>query len=166
MTREHSSERVGVDGFLACRIFRALGTTINRYFILYELETPEVVGGQAYLARLNSPTPWSQSIMPRLRNFARGGGRMLASAGIGQGGILAVLPLQVMPEWEPDGLCREIAAVDRIAAARLLVTDLTQTSVQTREKSMRSGDQSFAGLLLIEGSTRRRFATPFGGCVL
>jgi hypothetical protein len=33
----------------------------------------------------------------------------------------------------------------------VLATDQAQTSIQTREKGMRSGDRSFAGLLLIEG---------------
>ena len=73
MTREHAIERVGVDGFLACRIFRALGVSVNRYFILYELEDERVVSSAGYLARLNAPTPWSQRIMPKLGNFARGG---------------------------------------------------------------------------------------------
>jgi molybdate transport system substrate-binding protein len=59
--------------------------------------------------------------MPRLRNFARGGGRVLATEGIGQGGLLAVFPLQVMPEWEPHRVCKEIASIDRIAAARIFV---------------------------------------------
>ena len=125
MTREHSSERVSVEGFLACRIFRALGIAVNRYFILYELDSPEVVGGPAYLARLNSPTRWSQS---------RGGGRVLATEGVGQGGLLAVLPLPGLPEWEPDGVCKEIAAADRIAAARILVTDIAQTLPYTYDR--------------------------------
>ena len=133
MTREHSVERVRIKGFLACRIFRALGATKNRYFILYDLEKPDTVGGAEYLARLDAPTPWSQRIMPRLQNFARGGGRVIATAGIGQ------------------ELCRELASMDRIAAARVMATDLVQTSIQTREKSMRSEDATFAGLLVIEG---------------
>jgi hypothetical protein len=41
--------------------------------------------------------------------------------------------------------------MDRIVAARVLVTDETQTSIQTREKGMRSDDRSFAALLLVEG---------------
>ena len=56
ITREHALERVGVPGFLACRIFRAPGAAVNRYFILYELEDERVVGGPDYLARLNAPT--------------------------------------------------------------------------------------------------------------
>ena len=151
MTREHSIERVKIEGFLLCRIFRALDTTVNRYFILYDLEKPDIVGGAEYLRRLDAPTPWSQRIMPRLRNFARGGGRVIASAGIGQGGLMATVRLDTRPEWEADALCRELAGTDRVAAARVMVTDAVQTSIQTREKSMRSKDGTFAALLVIEG---------------
>jgi hypothetical protein len=151
ITREHAAERVGVDGFLACRIFRALGAAVNRYFILYELEDERVVGGADYLARLNAPTPWSQSIMPRLGNFARGGGRIAASAGIGQGGIVAPLRFDTAPPWDAATLVAELARLDRIIAVRLLLTDATQTSIKTREKDMRPNDGSFAALLLLEG---------------
>jgi hypothetical protein len=150
MTREHSSERLGIEGFLGCRIFRAVGATVNRYFILYDLATQDVVDAAQYLARLNAPTPWSQRIMPRLRNFARGGGQVLARAGIGQGGVLAVIPLHSGPT-RPDEIATLMASTDRIAAAHILVTDAAQTSVETREKGMRSGDASFAALLLVEG---------------
>ena len=149
MTREHSAERVGVTGFLACRIFRAYGLSVRRYFILYELENAAVVGGPDYLARLNAPTPWSQRIMPRLKNFVRGGGTVVASAGIGQGGFLAALPFEAAA-FDPAALVRELAQIDRIAAVRVLQTDTAQTSIQTREKSMRNADGSFGGLVLIE----------------
>jgi hypothetical protein len=149
MTREHSAERVGVTGFLACRIFRAYGLSVRRYFILYELENAAVVGGPDYLARLNAPTPWSQRVMPRLKNFVRGGGTVVASAGIGQGGFLTVLPFEAA-DFDPAALVRDLAQVDRVAAVRVLQTDAAQTSIQTREKSMRSADGSFGGLVLIE----------------
>lgn len=151
ITREHAAERVGVDGFLACRIFRALGVAVNRYFILYELEDERVVGGPDYLARLNAPTPWSQRIMPRLGNFARGGGRIAAAAGIGQGGIVAPLRLDAAPVGDAAKLVAGLAQLDRIIAVRLLLTDAEQTSIKTREKGMRSNDGSFTALLLIEG---------------
>jgi hypothetical protein len=151
ITREHAAERVGIDGFLACRIFCALGSSANRYFILYELDDERVVGGPDYLARLNAPTPWSQRIMPRLGNFARGGGRIAASAGIGQGGIVAPLRLDAAPSWDAGSVVAELAGLDRIIAARVLLTDITQTSIKTREKGMRSSDGSFVALLLIEG---------------
>lgn len=151
MIREHSIERVRIEGFLACRIFRALGTAVNRYFILYDLAKPEIVGDAAYLARLDEPTPWSQRVMPRLRNFARGGGRVISAAGVGQGGLLAAMRFDTKPEWDADTLCRELASMDRVAAARVMLTDLAHTSIQTREKSMRNKDSTFAGLLVVEG---------------
>src|SRR5215475_1067331 len=150
ITREHAAERVGITGFLACRIFHALGSAANRYFILYELDDENVVGGPDYLARLNAPTPWSQRIMPKLGNFARGGGRVAASAGIGQGGVVAPLRLDALPSWDSAAVVAELARLDRIVAARVLLTDLAQTSIKTREKGMRANDGSFAALLLIE----------------
>jgi hypothetical protein len=149
LTREHTSERVRTAGFLGVRVFRALGIEAVRIFILYELEGPEVLRGSDYLSRLNAPTPWSQRIMPTLGNFIRGGGRSVASAGIGQGGVIGVLALEEAPQ---DGaeLAAEIAALDRIAAVRVLDTDRAGTGVRTREKAMRSDDRSFGGLLVIE----------------
>ncbi|MGQ0685575.1 hypothetical protein [Bradyrhizobium sp.] len=149
--REHAAERVGIRGFLACRIFRAIGTAAIRYFILYELDDENVVDGAEYLARLNAPTPWSQRIMPRLGNFARGGGRIRTSAGLGQGGIVAPLRLDAAPAWDAANMTAELAHLDRIVAARVLLTDVAKTSIKTSEKGMRSNDGSFAALLLIEG---------------
>jgi len=37
LTREHTAERVGIEGFLANRVFRALGTDIARVFSLYDV---------------------------------------------------------------------------------------------------------------------------------
>jgi hypothetical protein len=74
-------------------VYRSLEADVRRYFIHYELRSPNVVGSPAYLARLNKPTPWSQRIMPILGNFVRGGGRVLARAGIGEGAFLAALKL-------------------------------------------------------------------------
>jgi hypothetical protein len=51
MTREHypsgCASRVSSDAEYSARV--------NRYFILYDLERPEFVGGAQYLARLNAP---------------------------------------------------------------------------------------------------------------
>src|SRR6266567_7435201 len=118
ITREHAAERVGVNGFLACRIFHALGAAVNRYFILYELEDERVVGGPDYLARLNAPTPWSQRTMPKLGNFARGGGVMTARAGRGEGATIAALRIERLPD-NPQRLAEAIVAQDGIAAVQI-----------------------------------------------
>jgi hypothetical protein len=150
LTREHTAERVGIKGFLATRVFRALGTDIRRFFILYELEAPEVLSGPDYLARLNAPTPWSQRIMPILGNFVRGGGGLVSSRGTGQGGVIVAVPLHGASA-DGAGLVAGLAGLDRIAAVRLFETDQAKTSIETREKGMRAQDRTFTRLLLIEG---------------
>jgi len=149
LTREHTTERVTTEGFLANRSFRADRADIERFFILYELQRPEVLDGPAYLARLNAPTPWSQRIMPQLGNFIRGGGKVIARAGWGEGSTIVALRLEVLPE-DPRRLAEAIAALDGIAAVQIGATDIARTSVPTVEKAMRKDEGVFAGLLLIE----------------
>src|SRR5882724_1425114 len=149
LTREHTTERVTTKGFLGSRVFRAARADINRFFILYELEAPEVLDGPAYMARLNAPTPWSQRIMPQLGNFVRGGGVMAARAGRGEGATIAALRLEQLPE-APQQLADALVALDGIAAVQFGVTDQARTSVPTVEKGMRQQEGFFAGLLIIE----------------
>ena len=136
-------------GFLASRVFSMMHSGINRFFILYELEAPEVLDGPAYLARLNAPSPWSQRIMPILGNFIRGGGVMAARAGRGEGLTIAALRLEKLPK-DAAKLAADIVALDGIAAVQVGITDLARTSVPTKEKGMRKDEGVFAGLLLIE----------------
>ena len=149
LTREHTTERVTTRGFLASRVFRASRDDINRVFILYELEAPEVLDGGAYLARLNAPTPWSQRIMPKLGIFMRGGGVMVARAGRGEGATITALRIETLP-GNPQELAEALAACDGVAAVQIGATDKARTSVATTEKGMRKEEGFFSGLLLIE----------------
>src|ERR1700710_1169906 len=149
LTREHTTERVTTQGFLGVRVFRATRAEINRFFILYELEAPEVLDGPAYLARLNAPTPWSQRIMPQLGNFVRGGGVMTARAGRGEGSAVVALRVERLPE-KPQLLDDAIAGCDGVAAVQIGVTDIARTTVPTVEKGMRKDEGLFAGLVMIE----------------
>jgi hypothetical protein len=90
-------------------------------------------------------------MMPNLGNFVRGGGRMVASSGIGQGGIASALPLGGALPQNCEEVVARLARLDRIAAVRMFATDATQTAITTNEKSLRARDRSFASLILIEG---------------
>jgi hypothetical protein len=149
LTREHTTERVTTRGFLAARVFRAARDDIHRFFILYELEAPEVLDGEAYLARLNAPTPWSQRIMPRLGNFIRGGGTMVARAGRGEGATVMALRIEKLPA-NPQKLADALVACDGVAAVQIGATDEARTAVRTAEKGMRTNEGFFSGLLLLE----------------
>jgi len=151
LTREHTTERVSIPGFEAVRVFRAALPEVCRYLILYDLAQPQVLTSPAYLARLNAPTPWSQSVMPRLRNFARGGGRVRAMRGTGSGAHL--LPLRLdQPLGGAELLLEALVTEDRVCAARLLEVDQKGSGTPTNEKALRGGDGSFPGLLLIEAA--------------
>ena len=152
LTREHTAERLSLDGFHAVRVYRALDKGVCRYLIHYDLASPAVLDSEGYLRRLNAPTPWSQRVMPNLGNFIRGGGQVSSLVGSGHGGVLAAARLHSRPFPDPDAL-RSLAGRDLIVAASLLTTDTGRTTVQTKEKAMRGRDGSFAALVLVEGLT-------------
>ena len=151
LTREHAAERISTAGFLSVRVFRAMDFDIRRYFIVYDLESPSALSSEDYVRKLNNPTPWSQRIMPTLKNFVRGGGRVTAASGIGQGGFAAAVALEDANVVEAKSLIPKLAKTDRICSARLLKVDRAGTSIATREKSLRREDQSFANLLVFDG---------------
>lgn len=59
---EHFPERLGVPGFRRGRRYEAVEAD-RMYFSFYELDSPDVLFSEAYLARLNAPTAWTQRIM-------------------------------------------------------------------------------------------------------
>jgi hypothetical protein len=150
LTREHTIERVSTPGFLGVRVFRELNVEVDRFFILYELQDSDVVGSPEYVARLNTPTPWSKRMMPNLGNFVRGGGRLVASAGIGQGGFVSPIPLRGALPKDPGTWTQHLSGLDRVVAVRAFETDDAQTSIKTNEKSIRTNDSSYTSLVVIE----------------
>lgn len=156
LTREHVQERLGVHGFLSGRVFRSESTARRRFFITYALQDAGVLSGPSYLARLNAPTPWSQRTMPLLQNFARGGGPVVARAGLGWGAVVVPLRLDLAAAGlqEPQrqqALVDQLAAMDAVAQVWLMQVDAAATGVPTKEKSMRrSVEGTFDGVLVIE----------------
>jgi hypothetical protein len=110
-----------------------------------------VLNSTDYVAKLNNPTPWSECIRPLLKNFRRGGGLIRVRAGTGQAGSVAPIVFVEAPPANAADLVSKLSQNDAIAAASLLEVDQAKAAVQTREKSMRTTDQSFAALLLVEG---------------
>lgn len=181
LTREHIFERVGVPGFLSGRVFKRSDCSPSEYLMLYELASADVMSSDGYLARLNAPTPWTQKIMPALMQFKRGGGVVAHKADHGRayGTHIAVARFEdSMPEAlvgsAGQKLLDEVVRLDWIVAARTMAVKTDATSIATREKSMRSGQEgAFSGLLVIEALSHPSLngveslvsqAVP-GGCV-
>jgi hypothetical protein len=150
LTREHTAERLSVPGFLGVRVFRARLPEHCRYFILYRLADPGVVGSEPYLARLNAPSEWSRRIMPILGNFVRGGGRVVAEAGRGEGAMVVPIVCEHSEVAAATAALGSLAALDRVVSARLFEVEQRKTAIATKEKAMRPKDASFPALLLVE----------------
>ncbi len=154
LTTEHVQERLGIDGFLAVRIFRRPIADGYRYFIWYRLANADVVDSAAYLERLNNPTSWSRRIMPILENFGRGGGAVVASAGVETGAFLLVVGFNEIPP-EADRLVLDAKAEPKVSAAHLLVTDSKKSEIRTNERDLRTSHSSFAALLVVESQSEK-----------
>ncbi|HWV55479.1 hypothetical protein [Pseudorhodoplanes sp.] len=151
LTREHTIERVSIDGFMSARIFRSQQSGFGRYFILYELADSSVVDSPAYLERLNNPTPWTIRMMPHLGNFVRGGGAITAAIGAGYGASMVPILSEAGSNIDDRDTLKAFVKAAGIVAARIMETDSDRSSVATSEKGLRSGDRSFGALLIIEG---------------
>jgi hypothetical protein len=156
LLKEHFQERLSVPGFLATRVFRRPVGDNLQFFILYETETPEILASPAYMARLNNPSEKSRQIMPRLKNFVRGAGRVVQSRGMCGGGAVRVLRFETPQARLSDTAARQalfqtITDMDRVLAVRLFEVDTGATTIQTAEKKMRtSAEQIYSQLLVIE----------------
>ena len=88
-THEHFPERLSIPGFLRGTRWVALRGQ-PRYFVMYEVKELSTLTSDAYLERLNHPTPWTSKMMPHYRGMTRGFCSVTGSfgAGIGHVGLL------------------------------------------------------------------------------
>jgi hypothetical protein len=156
LLKEHFPERVGIPGFIAARVFRRQAGADFQFFIIYETESPQVLASAAYVARLNNPTPMTQQVMPKLKNFVRGAGRVAQTSGVCGGGAARVLRFEqshaLLNDAAPrNTLFEKINEMDRVLAVRLFEVDTAATTIQTEEKKIRtSREEIYSQLLVIE----------------
>ena len=150
-THEHFPERLGVPGFLrASRWADAEGGP--GFFILYELESHDVLSSPGYRARLDAPTPWSQRLMPYHANMVRCQTRVLQSVG----GVTARHALtQRFEREEGEAVSAKVAKhagegsqQPGIVGVHLLQTD-TPAMAPTQEQRIRGLADATADFVLI-----------------
>ena len=139
---EHMPERLSIPGFLrGSRWVAADGG--SGYFILYEVESPAILSGAAYLERLNNPTPWSRKMMPHHRNMVRGLCRVEASRGRALGQALATVRLSEKPRL-PDPSRRGLVAAH-------VLRNIAHGAAETTEQKRRGGDAAPDRVALVVG---------------
>ena len=155
--QEHMPERVGIPGFLRGRRYVALRASLE-FFNLYEAQTPDVVAGPDYQARLNNPTPWTASVMKYFKNVARSVCRVAATSGHGQGGLIATWRYDV-PDARADEHGAKLAALlddlvkrNGVAGAHLLRADERASATETAEQRARGTKNVIPRwIILLEG---------------
>ena len=156
LLKEHFAERVGIPGFVSARVFRRQAGPDFQFFIIYETESPEVLASPAYVARLNNPTPMTQKVMPKLKNFVRGAGRVVQSIGVCGGGTARVMRFSEPHPLFSDANARtalfnRMNEMSGVLAVRLFEVDTVATTIQTEEKKIRtSKEEIYSQLLVIE----------------
>ena len=156
--REHMPERADIPGFRRGRRYVALAGT-PEYFNLYEADTAELLGGEEYLKRLNSPTPWTREVVASFRNVARGICRVLYSDGVGQGGTIVTLRFDVSDDRAlateaelRQTLLPPLLGRAGIAGVHLCCADDSVSRIETAEKKSRvEGTVIPRWVILVEG---------------
>ena len=117
---EHLPERLAIPGFRWGRRYRRVAgtsTALPEYMTYYEVDAPEVLTSDAYLARVNDPTPETHRIMMTVfQNMNRTICRRIAGAGNIRGGYVVavvstgdtILPLDDLPASESLNAWREL----------------------------------------------------------
>lgn len=153
--REHHAERVDISGFLSARRYVAIDAA-PPLFIRYETEGVDVLASQAYLERVNSPTPWSLARQPTIINNTRTVCHISARAGRAEGGF--ALSLRLTPRdqsvdakwllgWEE--LSGTLLERWGILAAELWIADLDRTTIPSSEKRLRAIPDAVANVVVV-----------------
>lgn len=154
-SKEHLPERLSIPGFLRGSRWESTNGG-GDFFVVYELEAYETLSSDAYLARLNSPTPWSIRMMPRHRNMVRSQCRVMASSGAGVATYMTTLrfsPQQGRDAELASFLRRKLEDLVKrvgVTGAHLLRTE-TPAVALTREQQIRGGDSVADWISMISG---------------
>jgi hypothetical protein len=89
-THEHLPERLSIPGFVRGSRWVAVRGQ-PRYLVLYEVAHLSTLSSEAYLQRLNQPTPWTSKMMAHYRGMSRGFCSVTGSFGFGMGHVALLL---------------------------------------------------------------------------
>jgi hypothetical protein len=155
---EHMPERVSVPGFVEGRRYHGIGGA-PAYLMMYYTETAEVLKSDAYLARLNDPTPWTSESLTHFRNPSRNIHDLRASSGstslvaapymisirfdIGPNGgdaAMAAISEDLLPAW---------TALGGVERASFYAINAAVSGIETAERGIYGGGPGAHHFLLL-----------------
>jgi len=163
---EHMRERVSIPGFLRGRRYVAIEAE-RQFFHFYETASLATLTSEAYLARLNDPTPWTRRIGPAIRDNNRTLATVAASHGVGGGAAILTLRLAAadgsdarLSAWLGDEVAPALVDRSGIVGAHLLRGDRQSSQVQTAEKAMRDKMDEVADWVFLVEAIEPEFLSP------
>ena len=161
-THEHLAERLSIPGFIRATRWVALRGQ-PRYLVVYEVAQLTTLTSQAYLRRLNNPTPWTTKIMAGYRGMNRGFCSVTGSFGLGVGhvGLLTRFKPQATAEtriraWLVEAVLPQLTSRAGIGSVHLLEGALTPP--MTNEQRIRGADAGFDWAILVTGYSQDALA--------
>ena len=155
---EHMPERVSVPGFRKGQRYRILGE-MPRYLMMYLTEGADVLESDAYIERLNHPTPWTRESLGHFRNPTRNvytllGGRGHVSlracpyliairfdiAAPAESRVRSAIRGDVLPAW---------AALPEVGRVRFYGIDAAVSGIETAERGIYEGGPGSQRFLIL-----------------
>jgi len=161
-THEHLPERLAIPGFLrGTRWLTRQGQP--RYLVLYEVMHLETLTSEAYLARLNAPSPWTSRMMLHYRGMCRGFCSVTGSTGFGTGHVALLTRFKPDAEaadplrrWLVEDLLPRQVTCRGIGSAHLL--EGAVTPAMTHEQRIRGADAGIDWAVLVTGYSEQALA--------
>ncbi|MEX2240791.1 MAG: hypothetical protein WD775_08865 [Burkholderiales bacterium] len=153
-THEHLPERLSIPGFLRGTRWVALRGGQPRYFVIYEVSDLDVLTSDAYLSRLNNPTPWTSKMMPHYRGMTRGFCAVTGSAGLGLGNAALVVQFKpgdasVLRDWLMKDVMPALSSRPGLGGCYLF--ESAAAAPMTREQRIRGVDAGLDWVLVATG---------------
>lgn len=152
---EHLAERLSIPGFWRGTRWRSAARE-NDYFVVYEVDSLDVLESPEYLARLNRPSAWTAAMMTRYRGMRRGLCRIVGRSGCGLGYCALLVRLAPQPgraaalrDWLTGAVLPSLPARDVLVSGLLLETALAPSL--SEEQRIRGKDAGVNWLLLVTG---------------
>jgi hypothetical protein len=162
-THEHLPERLSIPGFVRGIRWVALNGQ-PRYFVMYEVEQLATLTSNAYLERLNNPSPWTSKIMPNYRGMTRGFCSVAGSFGFGMGHASLLIRFSPATESGPSlrkrllqDILPQLPSRPGIGSVHLFEGALTPP--MTNEQRIRGADAGVDWALLVTGYSQSALAS-------
>ena len=148
---EHFHERIGVPGFLTGRRYEAVRGT-PPYFCIYLTQSPAVLKSNAYIERLNNPTPQTRKIMSGpFRDMVRTVCGLTARFGAMRGSVAVTARFTKLQAREAlEKVAGELAADKAVACAEVWTAQSRADFPVSEEERLRGGDARIEACLMIE----------------